>query len=355
MIGVFFAVTWLPLAVGVLEPDAAISPTEQRTLAAFPSLEPTLASAMSLPERFEKYFDDRLGLRLLLIRAGALLRIGLLGVSPSPSLVIGKEGWLFYGDPRDRQLARGVALQNDAGLRAWQAAFEARRDWLSERGIAYLVVLVPNKHILYPEYLPDSLPRIGETNKFAQLADHLARHSDVAVIDLTGPLLDARRKGRVFHKTDTHWNDRGAYRAYLEILDAVAKALPDATLTPIEVTPRERTTAGLGLARIVGLAGIYTEEQQDLVPVRRRSRTVRETDKVIVRARPDAALPRAVMFRDSFANALIPYLSESFSRIAYVWTRDVKMQIVERERPDIVIHEISARFVGSPPDSSDWR
>ena len=59
--------------------------------------------------------------------------------------------------------------------------------------------------------------------------------------------------------------------------------------------------------------------------------------------------PRAVMFRDSFANALIPYLSEHFERILYVWDRDVDLALVDIEKPDVVIQEIVGRFLSRRP------
>jgi len=60
-----------------------------------------------------------------------------------------------------------------------------------------------------------------------------------------------------------------------------------------------------------------------------------------------------VMFRDSFANALIPYLAEDFSRVAFVWDRDLDPELVLRERPDVVIQEIVGRFLGRRPKDID--
>ena len=64
---------------------------------------------------------------------------------------------------------------------------------------------------------------------------------------------------------------------------------------------------------------------------------------------PSGGLPRAVVFRDSFSNALIPYLSENFRRVLFVWTRDVEAKYVLREKPDIVIQEIAGRLLDRTP------
>ena len=54
------------------------------------------------------------------------------------------------------------------------------------------------------------------------------------------------------------------------------------------------------------------------------------------------------MFRDSFATWLIPLLSESFSHILYSWQYTFNREIVERERPDVVIQEMVERTLMSP-------
>ena len=47
----------------------------------------------------------------------------------------------------------------------------------------------------------------------------------------------------------------------------------------------------------------------------------------------DQRLPRAVMFRDSFATWLVPRLSENFSHILYSWQYTFDREIVEPRAP----------------------
>ncbi|MBK8340774.1 MAG: hypothetical protein IPK99_12625 [Flavobacteriales bacterium] len=60
---------------------------------------------------------------------------------------------------------------------------------------------------------------------------------------------------------------------------------------------------------------------------------------------PDPQAPKLLMFRDSFAVYLIPYLSEHFSRSVYVWSPIFIPAIVESERPDIVVQELLEVFL----------
>ena len=67
---------------------------------------------------------------------------------------------------------------------------------------------------------------------------------------------------------------------------------------------------------------------------------------------PGSALPRAVIFRDSFFSRLAPFTSEHFSRAVYLWQNDFDANIVSQEHPDVVIQEIVGRhlynFIPSP-------
>src|SRR6185295_18217610 len=67
----------------------------------------------------------------------------------------------------------------------------------------------------------------------------------------------------------------------------------------------------------------------------------------IVTEIPGSTLPRAVVFRDSFASRLAPYLSEHFSRVVYLWQNNFDVDAVRAERPAIVIQEIAGRHLMS--------
>ena len=64
-----------------------------------------------------------------------------------------------------------------------------------------------------------------------------------------------------------------------------------------------------------------------------------------------APLPNILMVHDSFYKRLKPYLSASFSRVLYIWDWGMNFypDIIEREKPTLVIDEMAERFLLGPP------
>ena len=60
----------------------------------------------------------------------------------------------------------------------------------------------------------------------------------------------------------------------------------------------------------------------------------------------DDFLPKVLVFRDSFSDALIPFLAEQFSRGLYMHAFAPDFDLVEEGQPDIVILEVAQRYLG---------
>ena len=80
-------------------------------------------------------------------------------------------------------------------------------------------------------------------------------------VDVREALLAAKARERLFEKTDTHWNDRGAFVAYQQLVDAIREQVP--AVPP--ASPREdfdavsRDMAGMDLAGMIGLKDVLRE------------------------------------------------------------------------------------------------
>ncbi|HEV8393753.1 MAG TPA: hypothetical protein VGQ37_05740 [Vicinamibacterales bacterium] len=352
----FVAAIVTPGAVMLARLDPEPAQAENRELAPAPAPPLSAASAWAFPAAASRYFEDHFGLRARLVRWQAELRLGLLRVSASPDVIIGRDGWLFYaGDGASEDIASAVPFTH-AELEAWRATLQHTHDWLRARHIAYVFVVAPDKHQIYPEELPPSVHRVGAETRTDSLVRYLRAHSTVPVLDLRPALLAAKAAERVYHRTDTHWNDRGAYVAYAAIVRALGVAGEPEPRASFD-TPSVRVP-GLDLARMVGVTRALGEEDLPLTPRRpRRARIVeparpdaRLMDARLVTEQSDPSRPRAVVFRDSFGSALIPFLSEHFARAVYLWQYNLDPDVVLAEHPDVVIQEwVGRRFSTMPP------
>jgi hypothetical protein len=63
-------------------------------------------------------------------------------------------------------------------------------------------------------------------------------------------------------------------------------------------------------------------------------------------------LPRAVMFRDSFASSLILFLVDHFHRISFSWQYTSDRDLMEKEHTGVVIQEMVERTLMAPLDVS---
>lgn len=350
LIAVFLLVLAVPPLATMFGIQRATAEEENRPLASFPQLDATLASWRAFPEAFTRYFEDNFAFRPALVQSQAAVRLAALNVSPSSTVIKGRDGWWFYADDGAMQDYAEAPPFTIAELEVWRRTLQDTTDWMRARGIAYLFVIAPDKHQVYPEHMPATIRRSGNW-RTDQLVSYLAEHSTVPVLDLRPALRRAKADGRIYHRTDTHWNDLGAYVAYAQIVSALADSIQ--TLGP---RPRTMFTAthvqrdGLDLARMMRLSGVLEEDDIRLRARTRSARTVEPLkpnphgiDARLVTEVDDDSRPRAVIFRDSFGSALIPFLSEHFSRAVYLWQYNVDPEVIARERPQVVIQEMVGR------------
>jgi len=354
IIVIFLVVLSLPLTGMLLNLDHDAPSGENRALAARPQFRWDAASLRALPEQLTRYFEDHFAFRVRMVRWQAMVRLHALGVSPSASVIKGRDGWLFYADDGAMEDYAEAPPFTSAELDVWRHTLQDTSDWLHGQGIEYLFVIAPDKHVIYPEYMPDTIRRAA-ISRIDQLVSDLRQHSTVRVADLRPALLAAKARERLYHRTDTHWNDRGAFVGYQSIVDALSEeihGLRSASRSAFDA--RVERSPGLDLAGMLGLTEVLHEEDLLLVPKRPARAHILEpqhpnrrlTHARIVTEAPNQG-PRAVVFMDSFGPGLVPFLSEDFSRAVYLWQDNVDPQIVQQEHPQVVIQELVGRALST--------
>jgi alginate O-acetyltransferase complex protein AlgJ len=360
LVALFLGVIALPLAANLAGADGADPGAENRELAPFPRVDGSWQSVIGFGGDLSRWFDDHFGFRSTLVRWYGESRLFGLQVSPSNAVIVGRDGWFFYGDDKSIEDYAEVEPMTPEAIANWRQAVLLAREWLRARGIAYVFTVAPDKHVLYPEQMPRTVARVGDLSRTDQLLTAL--QDTGLVVDVRPALVAASARERIYQRTDTHWNDRGAFVAYRQIIGAVRARVPATppAWTRDDFEPVVRVVPGMDLAGMMGLTRVLRETDLALVPRRpRRARVVEPSgarpmaeEGRLVTEIDDPSLPRAVIFRDSFASRLVPFLSEHFSRAVYLWQNDFDAADVSREHPNVVIQEIVGRhlysFIPSP-------
>lgn len=332
----------LPLLDRYADIDPTPKPDEHRTLAPAPEQPTTLQGVFAYPAAYERWYNDHFGFRASLIHAHALLKLEVFGVSPNPDVLIGRDGWLFLGKNKAVDAYRCLFPFDEKAL-AWEADnVRAHRDWLAERGIAYLHVWAPLKHAVYPEFLPPWLERGSGPCRLDQWLQRMQREG-LPVLDLRPSQQQARAAGRSYQRTDTHWNARGAYFGYRALAEALKVRFPELDVLPPErVHFREAEVPGGDLARMMDMAEHYRGPTvfADIDAPRCKKGSLEGIERhegIKLEAFECERGPRIVMLHDSFGNGLIPYLGETAGRLLAAEFSSFDKALIERERPDIVI------------------
>nr|WP_279382527.1 hypothetical protein [Acanthopleuribacter pedis] len=274
--------------------------------------------------------------------------------------MLGKDDWLYYRDEMVFEDYRNLYPFDKPGLQQWLDLLAARQSFCAERGITYVFTISPNKPTMYPEFLPEGWEPLDRPNRLNQLQAAVdSRLPEVAMVDVRPALNNHKSShGPLYFKSDTHWNEMGAYVGYVEIMTELKKHYPELTIVPIdELEIDEQTSNGGDLARMMGLK--FSTEELMRTPQFPESRpVVREKDgstlTVVVKdvlkgeeglvTRCEAGeIESAVIIHDSFGQALIPLLARHFKRATFVWSNSFDKSLVEKEQPKVVIQQLVER------------
>jgi alginate O-acetyltransferase complex protein AlgJ len=346
LLGIFLSA---PLIVTAYNLANHVGSAREEARAPAPRWSTDLQVLKKLPGASRWYFTERYGLKDTLMFLHGILMVKLLGASASSAVLLGKSDWLFLASERVLDYQRGAEPLSAAALEDWVDTLERRHNWLADQGIDYAFVVAPNTHTIYPEFLPTDLAKPGLT-RLDQLVSASRAAPQVRLIDLRPALLRHKAEARLYFKTDTHWNPIGAWFATQEIAARLALPLDQGSLLPL----RSQPLRGGDLARLLGLqqSSVEIEQWPAQVPPELTTEAgrplstwqltdVQAPDRLVVRCARGKGT--ALIFRDSFGEALIPWLSAAFEQTIWIRSYEFSEELVQSERPDVVIEQVVER------------
>lgn len=349
---------WLPALDSLFHLDWSSPPNENRALAQFPVFQPGPGSLQQYFAGLESYFNDHFGFRKRLIRWQHKCNHELFRESFRDDVLVGHDDWLFFSGEHVIENIQGLNLFTPDQLNAWQHLLESRRDWCARLGSAYLFVVAPDKHSVYPEKLPDWLQPLKHPNRLDQFIAHMAAHSTVPILDLRPSLLAAKGSESLYLVADMHWNNLGSFIGYQSLVNALTNQLPE--LKPFRLDAFERKlvpSVGGDLARMLGREQSTVETANwDIAPRPPLKTLTVITDTNLLAGKwlkgiteptyttNSEAKLKVIIHHDSFGMYWLPVLGYHFNQVIFIWQNNWDMNFLERQEPDVVIDEMVERF-----------
>ncbi|RYF70268.1 MAG: hypothetical protein EOO39_16025 [Cytophagaceae bacterium] len=311
--------------------------------------------------QFDGYYKTNFGGRDGLVFLHSALHYYILNDSPVPQQVIfGKKGWLYVGDHYNRVMQQHQGLW-PLSLDSAQAIAQHLADVqqkLASKGAQLYVLIAPDSHSIYPEYLPDylSLGYQEQTEKRCQwpetphdvLMQAMQEQPSVSFLDLRDTLRRAKQRAVVYKQTDTHWSSYGALIGTASLINRIRQKFPAIHPTLWSDYDMQLMRGGSGdLAALMMLQGQVKDQTFCSIIAKPAFRTVpaqQSADKqASIFQGKDPAQPSMLLFGDSFSESMLAYLPSYFSRSSAVRQSTLDWQRIDREKPDIVIVEIVER------------
>ncbi len=284
------------------------------------------------PAQLQRYAEDNHGFRREMITAWSELNARYLGTSIAESVVLGRDGWLYFADTLPDYA--GTAPMTERELFSAARNLALVQEYCRSQGAEFLFTVAPNKSSLYPEHMPgitaSSAPHDAE-----RLAALLAEDG-TAYLDLFALF---REQGEtLYFRTDSHWNSRGAALA----ADALNRALGrESGYSGGPFVPADYRgdlyemlyPAGEALDTDQAYGGGLDFDYE--APIRSA-----ENLTIMTRGGGEGSL---VMFRDSFGNLLYPYLADSFESALFSRSMPLRLDLAAEREADCVAVELVER------------
>lgn len=278
-------------------------------------------------------------------------------------VVIGKEGHLHYQETVGD--FTGETLWPDETVQQYVSYLNAKADRIHavSPNTKIIYVIAPNHLTIYPETAPDELQaKKCDDSRLKQLIKAFENNEKLTFLDLITPLMNAKETApyRLYNRTDTHWNELGAYYAYREIMNAAAKDFPAAAPDPLDsFNVFTKTVAGGDMANfldvdlnVVTEEGVYVRSKTELKSGISKDYSMNFANAWFSDYHEfkinDSNLPTMIMYRDSFSTNLMSFMAEKFSYSVFytMWERPDDLDAIAEMKPDYIIYEFVERSLG---------
>jgi len=292
---------------------------------------------------FDDYFSDNFALRPYFVTAYAKIAENVFKTSVSDRVVVGKEGFLFFGETLGA--FTGQDSLSDAELESICEELKKAQDYFNAQDIEFFFVCAPNKSTIYPEYMPKRYNAYNVKSNITRLQEKMDDYG-INYTDVREDLIQAKEYEQLYHKDDSHWNNYGAVIAYENMMGETSDLL-NGKEYPIysDLEYRKDNVFRGDLATMLFPSSEKKDMQiiYDMPNNFKAERPLVNLEAIEIITKNETQSKKAYIFRDSFFNALIPFFSEGFEYVEYSRKVPYDFEYAASKDVDIVILEIVER------------
>ena len=323
--------------------------TENRPIAAAPKLltEDGSFNANYFSD-FETYFNEHMALRNRLVSTDAKIQKEFFAESNVSGVIVGTKGWLYYASTLDDYLGKSVMSERELYNLAHN--FLMIQEYVEGKNVPFALMIPPNKNTLYGENMPYHASYLINQDHNAKLLAPLLSEKGVNYLNLFE--MFETQEEVLYLKRDSHWNTKGACLAYNGIMDMLALKHEDYSSTEPVLEKNDNGDLNKMLYSFYGeLEEDYVYDMADDYTYANNAKSVEDGWIITENKNGSGTL---LMFRDSFANTLIPFLSNEF-QVAYYSKGEPNAleRYMEEYDPSCVVIEIVERnianYLNNPP------
>ncbi len=287
--------------------------TEKKELAAMPSLVSDGELNTEYLSQLGAYFTDHFAFRQQLVSIDSTLRAKLFGVSADESVVVGRDGWLFYSDTLSDYTGSDPMSEREIFNIANNLALT--QQFVSQNGAEFAFTIAPNKNTLYPQFMPYYTTAAKAESHNAIRLEEMLTARGINYVNLFE--LFEEQEEILYYARDSHWNNTGALLVCEELLRSVSDS--DVSFMSLEGETGGEYVGDLNLM----LFPDNPAPEEDITYAAGEYSFINGAqsveDPIIVASASDVP-GSLLMYRDSFGNSMIPFMAGAYAKSCFVRT-----------------------------------
>lgn len=303
-------------------------------------------------------FKRNFPLKADLFRVFAKIKTNVFDTNPLQEKAIDtKNGWKFLGNSFSNVISESKAMIifDDEELESIKKNLLQRKKWLNDRNITFYLAVGPNKHNVYGDMIP--IQKQNRPTKMQQL-DSLCKAININYIDLGDQFPKGEDAPRLYHKTDSHWNDIAGYHAFRSSMDMISQHNKDVKFNIFSIDDFDIKGANepigdlnemLMLPKNEVWIRLYPKYEPKAIPQEKQLEIPfgYHKDPVLYekRFKCDVNDLKLMVMNDSFFGYYDRFLAENFGDSIFIWNYIFDKELIESEKPDILYQEIVERDI----------